>query len=430
MVTAITVTIAGTGYTSLTDGRDRPPDRDGDSDGDDQQWHGWRWWRRWQWWQWHGRHGLRVRHRKRRLRLHERADGHDLGRWRQRRDGQRHRNEWRGHRDHHHERWQWLYLGSDGYDRDTCGRSDDLGSRFATPNSYQFAATQKDGAGNISPLSPSVTIQIVTTGTVPTLRSTRVRIRERRATASPMSTAQAAVFPQFDVGNVVPGATLTLLRNGVVVNTLSNAAGGTAVIGDQGGVIPDGIYQYTVQQLDNVGNTATSAPVTVQIVSSAAAPATPVLQAASDTGALGDNTTSVRNPQFNVSGVPAGATVSLLRGGVVVSTVLSPGGGTVAIGDPGPLTNGRYTYTASLVDGAGNQSPPSGSLTISLVTVQGDYTGAGLCRPGGLRSRQPERARHVHRRGHHPARRLERPSARAPSISRSRATSTATARPT
>ena len=128
-------------------------------------------------------------------------------------------------------------------------------------------------------------------------------------------------------------------------------------------MIPDGTYQYTVQQLDNVGNTATSAPVTVQIVTSAAAPATPVLQAASDTGVLGDNITSVRNPQFNVSGVPAGATLSLLRNGVVVSTVLSPGGGTVAIGDPGPLTDGQYTYTASLVDGAGNQSPPSGPLT-------------------------------------------------------------------
>ena len=42
---------------------------------------------------------------------------------------------------------------------------------------------------------------------------------------------------------------------------------------------------------------------TVQIVTSTAAPAAPVLQAASDTGAIGDNTTSVRDPRFNVSGV-------------------------------------------------------------------------------------------------------------------------------
>ena len=86
----------------------------------------------------------------------------------------------------------------------------------------------------------------------------------------------------------------------------------------------------------------------------------------------------MRDPQFTVAGVPAGATLSLLRNGVVVSTVFSPGGGTVAIGDPGPLLDGQYTYTASLVDDAGNQSPPSGPLTVSIVTVQGDYTDSGF----------------------------------------------------
>src|SRR5262249_31099801 len=145
------------------------------------------------------------------------------------------------------------------------------------------------------------------------------------------------VFPQFDVSNVVAGATLNLLRNGITVNTITNATGGTAVIGDQGtAVIPDGTYQYTVQQIDNVGNPATSAPLAVQIVTSAPAPASPVLQAPSGTG---PNVTSARNPQFNVAGVPAGATLSLFRGGVLVNTLTSPTGGTVAIRDPGPLSD-------------------------------------------------------------------------------------------
>jgi hypothetical protein len=93
---------------------------------------------------------------------------------------------------------------------------------------------------------------------------------------------------------------------------------------------------------------------------------------------VGDGVTSVRNPQFYVAGVPAGATVSLLRNGVLVNVLTSGGGGTVSIGDPGPLLDGQYTYTASLVDGAGNQSPASGPVTISIVTVTGDYTGAGV----------------------------------------------------
>ena len=94
-----------------------------------------------------------------------------------------------------------------------------------------------------------------------------------------------------------------------------------------------------------------------------------MLQAASDTGLLGDNVTSARSPQFNVSGVPANATLSLFRNGVVVSTVSSGAGGTVAIGDSGPLLDGTYLYSASLVDVAGNLSPPSGSLTVTIGTV-------------------------------------------------------------
>src|SRR5262249_21064779 len=35
------------------------------------------------------------------------------------------------------------------------------------PGTYQFAAAQQDGAGNTSGLSPSVSIQVVTTGTTP-----------------------------------------------------------------------------------------------------------------------------------------------------------------------------------------------------------------------------------------------------------------------
>ena len=102
-----------------------------------------------------------------------------------------------------------------------------------TPNSYQFAAAQKDGAGNTSPLSPSVTIQIVTAGTVPTLALDPGSDSGTPGDGITNVNGSNGIFPQFDVGNVVPGATLTLLRNGVVVNTLTNAAGGTAVIGDQ-----------------------------------------------------------------------------------------------------------------------------------------------------------------------------------------------------
>jgi hypothetical protein len=243
------------------------------------------------------------------------------------------------------------------------------------PGTYQFAAAQKDQAGNPSGQSPPVSIQIITTGTKP-----NVVLDPASESGSPGSNitkinGSGGVFLQFDVSNVVAGATLNLLRNGTVVNTITNAAGGTVVIGDQGAVLADGAYQYTVQQVDNVGNTATSDPVTVTIATSAAAPAAPVLQAPSAAGA---NITSARNPLFRVAGVPASAIVSLFRNGVLVDTITTATGGTVAIGDPGPLSGGQYTYTASLIDGAGNQSPLSGPVTISIVSVKGDYIDAGF----------------------------------------------------
>ena len=101
-----------------------------------------------------------------------------------------------------------------------------------TPNSYQFAAEQEDGAGNTSPLSPSVTIQIVTAGTVPTLMLDPGSDSGTPGDGITSVNGSNGIFPQFDVGNVVPGATLTLLRNGVVVNTLTNATAGTDVIAD------------------------------------------------------------------------------------------------------------------------------------------------------------------------------------------------------
>ena len=136
------------------------------------------------------------------------------------------------------------------------------GSQFA-PGIYPFAAAQQDQAGNVSGLSPSVSITIATTGTTPTVVLDPAS--ESGAPGSNITNVNGSngVFPKFDVSNVVAGATLNLLRNGVIVNTITNAAGGTVVISDQGtSVLPDGIYQYMVQQIDNVGNRYGDYPIT------------------------------------------------------------------------------------------------------------------------------------------------------------------------
>ena len=70
--------------------------------------------------------------------------------------------------------------------------------------------------------------------------------------------------PTFDVTNVEPNATVSLYRNGVLVNTLvqgSTTGPATVMITDTNagnGTIANGTYTYTVIQSDLAGNPARS----------------------------------------------------------------------------------------------------------------------------------------------------------------------------
>ena len=254
------------------------------------------------------------------------------------------------------------------------------------PGTYVYTVIQTDPSGTSSLPSAGGTIKIVTSGTTPTLRLDPVSDSGTPRDGITAVDGSGGIFPKFDVGNVVAGASLSLLRNGLVVQTLTADASGTAVLIDENGgtstspgpLVPDGTYQYSLRQLDPVGNTAVSAAVSVQIVTHATAPAAPLLQISSDTGPLGDGITSDHTPGFGVSGAPAGATLRLLRNGVVIATVPTGPGGSVAIGDPGTLIDALYSYTAQVVDGAGNVSPQSAVTTLSIVSVAGDYNGSGV----------------------------------------------------
>ena len=114
---------------------------------------------------------------------------------------------------------------------------------------------------------------------------------------------------------------------------------------------------------------------------------------------------------------------------MVVTTASNVAAGTVAIRDPGPLLDGQYTYTTSLIDGAGNPSPASAGAVLSVVTVKGDYNGDGKADLAVFRRVSAGEADWYVSGGHRAAGIAAR-SARGRSTCRSRGTSTATARPT
>ena len=103
------------------------------------------------------------------------------------------------------------------------------------------------------------------------------------------------------------------------------------------------------------------------------------LASSSDTGIAGDNVTSVRRPFFTGHTDP-GASVNLLLNGVVSSSGVADGSGnfTIQLSPNADLTDGTYSVNAVAHELGGAGGVTSLTLTLKIVTVVGDYTGAGV----------------------------------------------------
>ncbi|HJQ42105.1 MAG TPA: Ig-like domain-containing protein, partial [Jatrophihabitantaceae bacterium] len=121
---------------------------------------------------------------------------------------------------------------------------------------------------------------------------------------------------------------------------------------DTSALTQGGSYDVRVITTDNALNVFTSTAVTVTVDRVAPAPpSAPVLAAASDSGALGDNVTNVVTPTFTGT-TEAGTTVYLYEGTTQLASGAAPGG-TYSIAVP-TLTSGTHSIVAVAVDAAGN----------------------------------------------------------------------------
>ncbi len=100
----------------------------------------------------------------------------------------------------------------------------------------------------------------------------------------------------------------------------------------------------------------------LKFASDTTAPGIPALEAASDTGVLGDNLTASKQPVFDVIPAVAGNLVELLRDGRVVGSRTGPG----AIADPGPVPDGLHLYAARQTDLSGRISPVGPSVAVTI----------------------------------------------------------------
>jgi hypothetical protein len=240
---------------------------------------------------------------------------------------------------------------------------------------YGYATRVTDAAGNSS---TGGTVNVTVDATAPTASTPDLSATSDTG-GSNSDNITASTNLSFAVADVEDGATVELMRDGVVVNSASGTAG-TMHLVDPYPLI-DGVYTYATRVTDVAGNVSVSGSMAVTVdTMSPGATSAPVLSDASDLGLKGDNATRDRMPVMIVSGADPYAVVELMENGVVIASTVADATGMAMLGPASQLTPGTHTFTARQIDAAGNMSPQSaaGSVKIINALASSDYDGDGI----------------------------------------------------
>lgn len=160
---------------------------------------------------------------------------------------------------------------------------------------------------------------------------------------------------------------LTSSIDGSVGTTTADGSGNWSITAS---TLADGVHSLTATSTDTAGNTsAASTALSVTIDTAApAAPSTPDLNAASDAGSSNtDNITNDTTPQLDGT-AEAGATIAITSSiDGAVGTGTADGSGNWSI-STSALSDGVHTLTATATDTAGNVSPASAGLAVTINT--------------------------------------------------------------
>jgi hypothetical protein len=235
-----------------------------------------------------------------------------------------------------------------------------------------YKGTATDNVGNaVTTANASVTVDNTNpTGTI-TAPSNGWATASTTVTSSSADASAGVASAQFQYSPTGAGTWST-----IATDTTSPYS----VTWDTTALTDGGSYDLRVVTTDNASNTFTSATVTVTVDRTApAAPTTPVLTAASDSGVAGDNITNDTTPAFTGT-AEAGSTVKIFDGATQVGSGTATGG-TYTI-TTSTLTQGSHAITATATDAAGNVSPSSGSVTVTIDTTVPTVTAAKLANGG------------------------------------------------
>ncbi|MFO1059519.1 MAG: Ig-like domain-containing protein [Dongiaceae bacterium] len=233
---------------------------------------------------------------------------------------------------------------------------------------HRISAMQTDLAGNPGPASGSILVKIDT--------SARALLAPDLADASDtgnsqtdnLTTDNTPTFQGSAATGTEPYASLVLYDGTTVIGTgTADSAGGWSLTST---VLADGAHSIAVQQTDLAGN-STLSPGLAVVVDTAAPPKLALPDLVTDTGDnTTDNVTRIAAPTFSGGGAVAGAKVSLYDtdGTTLLGTATVDTAGNWSITSTS-LADGRHTVTVRQGDAAGNQSPASPGLAVTVDTV-------------------------------------------------------------
>jgi hypothetical protein len=171
------------------------------------------------------------------------------------------------------------------------------------------------------------------------------------------------------MGTGEAGAVVTVSDGMTVLGTATVAADGTWTLAVTT-PLAAGTHELTATETDQAGNLSpVSGPYQVTIETSAPAPVLTGLTPATDTGSSQtDGVTSDTTPTFMGSGEP-GAVVTLYDGTMVIGTTTVASDGSWSLAPTSPLSAGAHMVTATETDQAGNVSPASAPITVTIETA-------------------------------------------------------------
>src|SRR5207249_2449947 len=222
----------------------------------------------------------------------------------------------------------------------TNGPSPVSGISISTSTTLKFFA--KDTAGN--------------SGTIQTASYTVDTVAPAAPVITTLSSTTNNKTPTI-AGTAEAGSSVQLFDGSTPLGSPATATGGSWSITSP--ALSDGAHVITAKATNSYGNTS-PASVSITITVDTVAPAAPVITTPS-------STTNNKTPTINGT-AEAGSSVQLFDGSTPLGSPATATGGSWSI-TTSTLSDGSHTVRANATDAAGNRSPNSGSITVTIDTV-------------------------------------------------------------